>query len=351
MTLSLQFKTSLDELMKTLLTCNPFFVRCVKPNDFKKSNRFDDELVVRQLRYSGMLETARIRAMGYPIRHSFRDFVHRYRLLVPNIPTTTTSMIDYRELTKKMCAILFKNNTHYQLGQTKVFLKYDQDSYLEAERERAYLQHVLIIQRFARRVLFQRRLNHRRTAARTIQRNWRAFVERQKRIALNHAIERLQARLMARRQQHAYRQLKKNIIQFQARCRGHLARKAFHAKKVQIQRQKLEIQRQRQSDGIHLQAARRFNHIHQNNQTSASQATLRLSHAERLERQREIEVIDDVFDFLKHEKIDNDQRKTSNVSKMILNFEAESRVKKTIPTKLLSRPVNIYSYETYESRL
>lgn len=353
MTLSLQFKTSLDELMKTLHTCNPFFVRCVKPNDYKAPNHFDDELCVRQLRYSGMLETARIRAMGYPIRHSFREFVHRYRLLVPHIVTTTTSMTDYRELTKKMCVSLLKSNPHYQLGQSKVFLKYDQDSHLEAERERAYLQHVLIIQRFARRVLFQRRLQRRRLAARTIQRNWRAFVARQKQIALNNAIERLQARLMARRQQHAYRQLKKHVVQFQAQCRGHLARKAFHAKKVQIQRQKLEMQRRRQSDGAHLlaAAARRCNHIHPNNITSPSPATLRLSHAERLERQREIEVIDDVFDFLKYEKIDSEKRKTSNVSKMILNFEAESRIKKTIPTKLLSRPVNIYSYETYESRL
>lgn len=349
MTLSLQFKTSLDELMKTLLTCNPFFVRCVKPNDFKKPNRFDDELCVRQLRYSGMLETARIRAMGYPIRHSFREFVHRYRLL--HTAPASTSMTDYRELTKKMCANLLKNNPHYQLGQTKVFLKYDQDSYLEAERERAYLQHVLIIQRFARRVLFQRRLQRRRLAARTIQRNWRAFVERQKQIALNKAIERLQARLMARRQQHAYRQLKKHILVFQAQCRGYLARKAFQAKKVQMLRQKMEMQRRRQSDGVHLQAARRYNHIHQNDPTAPSLNALRLSHAERLERQREIEVIDDVFDFLKYEKIDNEQRKTSNVSKMILNFEAESRIKKTIPTKLLSRPVNIYSYETYESRL
>lgn len=296
-----------------------------------------------------MLETARIRAMGYPIRHSFRDFVHRYRLLAPHIAAATTSMTDYRELTKRMCSSLFHSNPHYQLGQTKVFLKYDQDSYLEAERERAYLQHVLIIQRFARRVLFQRRIQRRGLAARTIQRSWRAFIDRQKRIALNKAVERLQARIMARRQQHTYRQLNKSVILFQAQCRGHLARKALHAKKVQIRRQRLEMQRRRQSDGVQLQVVRRFNHIH-NNQTSATPASVRLTHTEQLERQREIEVIDDVFDFLKYEKID-EQRKTSNVSKMILNFEAESRVKKSIPTKLLSRPVNIYSYETYESRL
>lgn len=34
--LSYQFKTSLDALMKTLYACHPFFVRCIKPNEHKK---------------------------------------------------------------------------------------------------------------------------------------------------------------------------------------------------------------------------------------------------------------------------------------------------------------------------
>ena len=35
-TLGNQFKKSLDLLMLTLNQCHPFFVRCIKPNDFKK---------------------------------------------------------------------------------------------------------------------------------------------------------------------------------------------------------------------------------------------------------------------------------------------------------------------------
>ena len=35
-TLSAQFKKSLDSLMRTLSSCQPFFVRCIKPNELKQ---------------------------------------------------------------------------------------------------------------------------------------------------------------------------------------------------------------------------------------------------------------------------------------------------------------------------
>ena len=58
-TLGVQFKRSLDALMTTLSQCQPFFVRCIKPNENKEALVFDRELCTRQLRYSGMMETIR----------------------------------------------------------------------------------------------------------------------------------------------------------------------------------------------------------------------------------------------------------------------------------------------------
>lgn len=41
--------------------------------------RFDMPVVLEQLRYSGMLDTIKIRQSGYPVRMKFQHFVDRYR--------------------------------------------------------------------------------------------------------------------------------------------------------------------------------------------------------------------------------------------------------------------------------
>lgn len=81
---------------------------------------FDRELCCKQLRYSGMMETIRIRRAGYPIRHTFKEFVERYRFLIPGVgPAHKT---DCKAACIKICAIVL-GKTDYQLGRTKVFLK------------------------------------------------------------------------------------------------------------------------------------------------------------------------------------------------------------------------------------
>ena len=78
-------------------------------------------MVCRQLRYSGMMETISIRRKGYPIRHVFRDFIDRYRLLAPGI-VTSQSEIDCRLSAEKICKTILTNED-FQIGKTKVFLK------------------------------------------------------------------------------------------------------------------------------------------------------------------------------------------------------------------------------------
>ena len=72
---------SLASLMQTLGSAHPFFVRCIKPNMEKVANNFNATVVLNQLRYSGMMETVRIRRAGYPVRRTFDDFLFRFGTL------------------------------------------------------------------------------------------------------------------------------------------------------------------------------------------------------------------------------------------------------------------------------
>ncbi|KOB75157.1 Myosin-VIIa [Operophtera brumata] len=223
-TLSTQFKKSLDLLMRTLGTCQPFFIRCIKPNEFKKPKMFDRGLCCRQLRYSGMMETIRIRRAGYPIRHSFREFVERYRFLISGVPPAHKT--DCRPATAKICAqVLGKSD--YQLGHTKVFLKDAHDLFLEQERDRVLTRKILILQRSIRGWVYRRRFLKMRAAAVLIQRHWRGKLQRLRYNKMKVGYARLQALIRARVLAHRFRHLRGHIVSLQAAARGYLVRRSY----------------------------------------------------------------------------------------------------------------------------
>jgi len=68
-----------------------------------------------------MMETIRIRRAGYPIRHTFLEFVERYRFLLVGIPPPH-KLPDCKPVTSKICATVL-GKVDYQLGKSKIFLK------------------------------------------------------------------------------------------------------------------------------------------------------------------------------------------------------------------------------------
>lgn len=53
-------------------------MRCIKPNNERQARKYDKEKVLLQLRCTGILETARIRRLGYSHRILFANFIRRY---------------------------------------------------------------------------------------------------------------------------------------------------------------------------------------------------------------------------------------------------------------------------------
>uniref|UniRef100_H3B7C0 Myosin VIIB n=1 Tax=Latimeria chalumnae TaxID=7897 RepID=H3B7C0_LATCH len=173
-TLGGQFKQSLDLLMKTLSACQPYFIRCLKPNDFKKPLLFDRELCLRQLRYSGMMETIRIRKSGYPIRYNFSEFVDRYRMLVPS-----SMRLQFQENKELYCIYIAETmvgqQEDWKIGKTKIFLKDYQDTLLEVERDKALTEKAILIQKVMRGLKDRKQFLRQRKAAVKIQSVWRGY--------------------------------------------------------------------------------------------------------------------------------------------------------------------------------
>lgn len=211
-----QFRRSLEQLMSQLTQTHPFFIRCIKPNEMKRALVMDRDLVLRQLRYSGMMETIKIRRSGYPIRHDYYPFVFRYRVLVSSIQGPV-NRIDLHDAAKKICHMILGTNADYQLGKTKVFLKDKHDLVLEQEYYRILKDKAIVIQKNVRRWLVRKDFEKQRQAAVTIQTAWRGFDQRKRYRQIISGFSRLQAVLRSRQLVSHYQTLRKTIIQFQVR--------------------------------------------------------------------------------------------------------------------------------------
>ncbi|XP_044349479.1 myosin-17 isoform X14 [Triticum aestivum] len=194
-----RFKMQLHELMETLSSTEPHYIRCVKPNSVLKPAIFENTNVLQQLRCSGVLEAIRISCAGYPTRKLFHDFLHRFRILAPEI------LKENRNDEKTTCQkVLDKIGLEgYQIGRTKVFLRAGQMAELDA-----------------------RRTEVRNTAARGVQSQLRTHVAREQFLILRNASVCLQSFVRARlacklhgflRQQAAALKIQKNIRRYFAR--------------------------------------------------------------------------------------------------------------------------------------
>ena len=70
-----------------------------------------------------MMETIRIRRAGYPIRHTFAEFIERYHLLIPGVTEAMRSpTANQRQLCQQILKAMIDGHD-WQIGKTKVFLK------------------------------------------------------------------------------------------------------------------------------------------------------------------------------------------------------------------------------------
>ncbi|XP_044074657.1 unconventional myosin-VIIb-like [Siniperca chuatsi] len=225
-TLSGQFRQSLDSLMKALSACQPFFIRCFKPNNDKQSTLFNRELCMHQLRCSGMMDTIRIRKLGYPIRHTFEEFLKRYRVLLK------TTVCDPKRETaaaccEAICKTVIKGEDEWKIGRTKIFLRDAHDAVLERLREQELSRTALVIQRAMMGYKDRKSFLRKRRAAVVLQKHWRAYRQEK----LQQGFERLTAKIRSRKLRLQYQRQRAAARTIQMQVRVYWARKSWKQKR------------------------------------------------------------------------------------------------------------------------
>ncbi|KAL9309691.1 putative myosin ATPase [Arabidopsis thaliana] len=206
--LSRLMQLQLQQLMETLNSTEPHYIRCVKPNNLLKPAVFENVNIMQQLRCGGVLEAIRISCAGYPTRKPFFEFINRFGLLYPRALEG-----NYEE---KAAAQKILDNIGlkgYQVGKTKVFLRAGQMAELDARRT----------------------------------------------MVLSAAAKKIQRRIRTHQAQRRFILLRKATISLQALCRGRLSSKIFdnlrrQAAAVKIQKNARRLHSRKSYKNLHVAA-------------------------------------------------------------------------------------------------
>ncbi|KAE8692300.1 Myosin-2 [Hibiscus syriacus] len=153
-TVGAKFKGQLFKLMHQLENARPHFICCIKPNSKQLPGKFEEDLVLQQLRCHGILEVIRVSRSGYPTRMRHQAFAERYGFLLLEANVSQDPLSISVALLKQFNVL----PQMYQIGYTKLFLRTGQISSLE-DRRKQVLRGIIGVQKYFRghcaRRLFQ----------------------------------------------------------------------------------------------------------------------------------------------------------------------------------------------------
>lgn len=73
-----KFLSEMNKLTEELYSCDCHFVRCIKPNSKKSPKLFTSDAVLQSLRYLGVLDSIKIRKLGYIYRRPYKEFFKKF---------------------------------------------------------------------------------------------------------------------------------------------------------------------------------------------------------------------------------------------------------------------------------
>eukprot|EP00743_Colponemidia_sp_Colp-15_P006424 GILK01006914.1.p1 GENE.GILK01006914.1~~GILK01006914.1.p1 ORF type:complete len:1308 (-),score=307.14 GILK01006914.1:165-4088(-) len=183
-TVSSQFKSHLNSLMKVISASAIHFIRCIKPNDQQQPGVFDTNRVSHQLRYAGVLEAIKIGRSLYPHQMTHQQCWNRFRMLLPSasLPAASQPLADERDLCSLLFSHLFSESfgNKIQIGLTKIYFRPGVLDYLERQRLETFSFVVVKCQRAFRRWSCMRRYATLKRATVTIQAHTRMYIAKRR---------------------------------------------------------------------------------------------------------------------------------------------------------------------------
>merc|ERR1719458_1383593 len=175
-TVSSVYLVSLTELMTTLHSCEPHFVRCLVPNTHKKPGEVEPHLIMHQLTCNGVLEGIRICMRGFPNRMYYPDFKMRYACLGQ---AEITSSSDNKTAVYALMDKINFSRDRYRLGHTLVFFRAGALAGLEEARDDLVIKWVRVIQgevfKRVRGAVYEKKRDQ-RELIKVAQRNFRKYM-------------------------------------------------------------------------------------------------------------------------------------------------------------------------------
>ncbi|XP_048478369.1 unconventional myosin-Id isoform X2 [Plutella xylostella] len=169
------FRNSMQALVQGLLSKEPFYVRCVKPNPRQAPNSWDEQLVRHQVSYLGLVENVRVRRAGFASRQRYDRFLRRYKML------SQYTWPNYRGTSDKEAVLVLLRDlavTDFQAGHTKLFIRSAKTVHqLETARAELIPSIVVLLQKLWRGALARQRYRKMKAALRIFH-AWRRYRSR-----------------------------------------------------------------------------------------------------------------------------------------------------------------------------
>jgi len=120
LTITNQFRSSLNALVDELDSSQLYFIRCLKPNEDNEACKWEEEKIINQLNYCGIISALELARQSFPVRMLKMDFIKKYE------PIYLKEGLYWEEWLERI------DEGDFLLGNTRVFYTKDMQNKLNS---------------------------------------------------------------------------------------------------------------------------------------------------------------------------------------------------------------------------